>query len=135
PLSNLVPSASRGFPETRALSRGFRTSASGARAIDSTCRRSAIHSAVERPRSARAAMPETLTCPECHRKVRLPDHLIGKRVKCPSCGGTFTATPATTSVPAIAAVPEPAPFEPMTAPPPPPPPYEEQAQDELAFPR
>src|SRR5438034_126853 len=48
---------------------------------------------------------------------------------------TFTATPATTSVPAIAAVPEPAPFEPMTAPPPPPPPYEEQAQDELAFSR
>src|SRR5438874_6643627 len=80
-------------------------------------------------------MPETLTCPECQRKVRLPDHLFGKRVKCPSCGGTFTATPTTLSAPAITAVPEPAPFESMQAPMPEPARDEEQAQADLAFPR
>ncbi|MBI1913804.1 MAG: hypothetical protein HYS12_03490, partial [Planctomycetes bacterium] len=83
-------------------------------------------------------MPETLTCPECQRKVRLPDHLIGKRVKCPSCGGTFTATPTTMAVPALPTEPEPAvPFEPMPAPVGPVsarPPVEEQEGD-LAFPR
>src|SRR5947207_2822506 len=80
----------------------------------------------------RATMPETWTCPECQRKVRLPDHLIGKRVKCPSCGGTFTATSATVPAPAFVPAPAPvAPFEPMPAPmPAPQPPDEEQEQDD-----
>jgi hypothetical protein len=75
-------------------------------------------------------MPETLTCPECQRKVRLPDHLIGKRVKCPSCGGTFTATPATVPAPAFVPVPQPPPFEPE----PPPPRYQDEEPDEQQVP-
>src|SRR5207302_11069731 len=57
-------------------------------------------------------------------------HLIGKRVKCPSCGGTFTATPASVQVPGIAPASEPAPFEPEPAPPR----YEDQEQDDRDFP-
>jgi predicted Zn finger-like uncharacterized protein len=36
-------------------------------------------------------MPETIHCPECSRKLRVPDHLLGKKVKCPSCSAIFTA--------------------------------------------
>ena len=41
-------------------------------------------------------MPETTTCPDCGRKLRVPDELIGKKVKCPDCKVKFTAgiTPA-----------------------------------------
>jgi predicted Zn finger-like uncharacterized protein len=31
-------------------------------------------------------------CPSCSRKVRVPDELLGKMVKCPTCGHTFAAT-------------------------------------------
>jgi predicted RNA-binding Zn-ribbon protein involved in translation (DUF1610 family) len=34
-----------------------------------------------------------LDCPSCGRKLRLPEDLLGKRVKCPTCGGEFDATP------------------------------------------
>src|SRR5207302_593089 len=37
-------------------------------------------------------MPEVIQCPKCNRKLRVPDHLLGKKVKCPSCSSTFTAT-------------------------------------------
>jgi predicted Zn finger-like uncharacterized protein len=30
-------------------------------------------------------------CPSCRRQLRVPDDLLGKLVKCPSCGTTFTA--------------------------------------------
>ncbi len=38
-------------------------------------------------------------CPACERKLRVPEELLGKKVKCPGCGGTFvgedkTRTPA-----------------------------------------
>ncbi len=36
-------------------------------------------------------MPEIVTCPECDRKLRVPDNLIGKKVKCPGCSVMFTA--------------------------------------------
>lgn len=38
-------------------------------------------------------MPHTITCPtsDCGRQLRVPDDLIGKKVKCPSCGSTFVA--------------------------------------------
>jgi predicted Zn finger-like uncharacterized protein len=49
---------------------------------------------------------ELVSCPECQRKLRVPDNLIGKQVKCPTCGHTFTADPV------------------AQAPPPPPPPEE-----------
>src|SRR6516162_2226970 len=30
-------------------------------------------------------------CPACTRKLRVPDDLLGAKVKCPTCGGTFDA--------------------------------------------
>lgn len=36
-------------------------------------------------------MPEIVSCPDCERKLRVPDNLIGKKVKCPGCGVMFTA--------------------------------------------
>jgi ribosomal protein L40E len=38
-------------------------------------------------------MPTTVDCPACDRKLRVPDRLRGKQVKCPECGDTFPATP------------------------------------------
>jgi predicted Zn finger-like uncharacterized protein len=46
-------------------------------------------------------MPEIVQCPECQRKLKVPENLLGKKVKCPTCGATFTA--------AGEAAPEPAP--------------------------
>jgi hypothetical protein len=37
-------------------------------------------------------MPEFVTCPDCRRKLRVPDDMLGKMVKCPDCKGTFLAT-------------------------------------------
>jgi predicted Zn finger-like uncharacterized protein len=36
-------------------------------------------------------MPELVSCPSCSRQLRVPDSLLGRAVKCPSCGATFTA--------------------------------------------
>jgi predicted Zn finger-like uncharacterized protein len=36
-------------------------------------------------------MPVSVSCPSCERKLRVPDELLGKRVKCPGCKNTFTA--------------------------------------------
>jgi hypothetical protein len=38
-------------------------------------------------------MPEITSCPQCQRKLRIPDELMGKKVKCPGCGLNFTAAP------------------------------------------
>jgi Zn-finger nucleic acid-binding protein len=32
-------------------------------------------------------MPIVVTCPECGGKLRVGDHLVGKRIKCPKCSG------------------------------------------------
>src|SRR4051794_3338553 len=40
----------------------------------------------------RGLMPEIISCPDCDRKLRVPEDLLGKKVKCPGCGITFTAT-------------------------------------------
>src|SRR5262245_54434063 len=56
-------------------------------------------------------MPVYVQCPQCERKLGVPDNLLGKRVKCPSCQTVFTA-----EEPGGAAAP----------PPPPPPPDEER---------
>lgn len=37
-------------------------------------------------------MPVLTTCPDCSAKMRVPDHAVGKQIKCPKCGGTFTVT-------------------------------------------
>lgn len=40
-------------------------------------------------------MPILTECQSCHRKLRVPDHLLGKSVKCPACGQAFrVAAPA-----------------------------------------
>jgi hypothetical protein len=38
-------------------------------------------------------MPEITTCPECDKKLKVPDNLIGKQVRCPGCSVMFTARP------------------------------------------
>jgi predicted Zn finger-like uncharacterized protein len=37
-------------------------------------------------------MPEQIRCPSCASTLRVPDNLLGQRVKCPRCQTTFTAT-------------------------------------------
>jgi hypothetical protein len=39
-------------------------------------------------------MPYVVDCPLCERPLRVPDALLGQRVKCPTCGGAFDAEPA-----------------------------------------
>ena len=43
-------------------------------------------------------MPAVITCPKCKTKFKLPDKLIGKAIKCSSCGTAFKtkAPPSTT---------------------------------------
>ena len=36
-------------------------------------------------------MPDLMNCPQCERRVRVPDELRGRSVKCPTCGTIFTA--------------------------------------------
>src|SRR5262249_36837619 len=37
-------------------------------------------------------MPEVVACPHCNKKLRVLDELVGAAVRCPSCGGQFTAS-------------------------------------------
>jgi hypothetical protein len=39
-------------------------------------------------------MNTIVDCPKCTRKLRVPEELLGRAVKCPDCGGTFEANPA-----------------------------------------
>ncbi len=36
-------------------------------------------------------MPEVTTCPQCRRRIRMPESALGRRVKCPGCGAPFVA--------------------------------------------
>jgi hypothetical protein len=36
-------------------------------------------------------MPQITICPDCEKKLRLPDHLIDTKVRCPACGNPFLA--------------------------------------------
>ncbi len=36
-------------------------------------------------------MPVNITCPNCQKTLRLPENLMGKRVRCPGCQEVFTA--------------------------------------------
>jgi hypothetical protein len=36
-------------------------------------------------------MPEITTCPDCDKKLKVPDNLIGKKVRCPGCNVMFVA--------------------------------------------
>jgi hypothetical protein len=37
-------------------------------------------------------MPETISCPQCQRKLRLPATVEGQTVQCPACQATFIAS-------------------------------------------
>lgn len=37
-------------------------------------------------------MPSIVDCPDCHRKLKVPEELLGQMVRCPSCNSTFTAS-------------------------------------------
>jgi predicted Zn finger-like uncharacterized protein len=37
-------------------------------------------------------MSEMIKCSQCNAPLRVPDHLLGKEVRCPSCQSTFTAS-------------------------------------------
>jgi len=39
-------------------------------------------------------MATIVDCPSCSRKLRVPEELLGKKVKCPTCSGTFDAVAA-----------------------------------------
>src|SRR5262245_60489435 len=43
-------------------------------------------------------MPRLITCSLCERRLRVPDELLGREVKCPSCGSEFTADAEKTSI-------------------------------------
>ena len=34
-------------------------------------------------------MSEIISCPSCHRKLQVPESLLGQDVQCPTCGATF----------------------------------------------
>jgi predicted Zn finger-like uncharacterized protein len=36
-------------------------------------------------------MPEPSQCPSCKAKVRVPERMLGKKMRCPKCQSTFTA--------------------------------------------
>src|SRR5262245_44196076 len=44
-------------------------------------------------------MPIQVTCPACGRTLRVPDNLLGQRVKCPSCFEQFAAASGPTPPP------------------------------------
>ncbi len=46
-------------------------------------------------------MATIVDCPSCNRKLRVPDDLLGKKVKCPTCGGTFDAVAGPGAVPKL----------------------------------
>jgi len=47
-------------------------------------------------------MSDITSCPQCQRKLRVTEDLVGQSVKCPSCGLIFTAA---TAIPSAAAAP------------------------------
>src|SRR5438128_297902 len=48
-------------------------------------------------------MPDIIQCPQCERKLKVPDTLRGKVVKCPTCGVAFSADAERTGPPDVAA--------------------------------
>lgn len=74
-------------------------------------------------------MPQVVSCPQCNRQLKVPDALLGKAVKCPGCGATFTASGGAGASPAPVA-PPPEQYGlagPAARPPPAPDDYEEES--------
>ena len=69
-------------------------------------------------------MPQLIQCTSCNKKLRVPDNLIGKKVKCPACGSTFMAAMEEEELPTAPLIEEPRPASRRPAPPPPDPGYE-----------
>jgi len=83
-------------------------------------------------------MPAIVDCPSCNRKLRIPDELLGRKVKCPTCNTTFDAVasqsggaPPAPPPGGVTAAPPPAPppFTPAAKPPAPPPAFTPPPQD------
>jgi uncharacterized Tic20 family protein/DNA-directed RNA polymerase subunit RPC12/RpoP len=70
-------------------------------------------------------MPLTVICPSCKAKLKAPDNLVGKAVKCPGCGSAVLVKAVAAAAPAAAPK---AIAKPKTAPPPP---KRPQALDEI----
>jgi hypothetical protein len=66
-------------------------------------------------------MPVTVVCPSCKAKLKAPDNLVGKAVKCPGCGSAVLvkAVAAVTPAGSGSSPKAPALAKPKTAPPPP----------------
>jgi uncharacterized protein len=47
-------------------------------------------------------MPVTVLCPSCKAKLKAPDHLVGKAVKCPGCGSAVLVKAVAAAAPAAA---------------------------------
>src|SRR5262245_22174929 len=76
-------------------------------------------------------MPETVQCPDCQSKLKVPETLLGKSVKCPKCGSVFQATGADAAEPPMPEAPvreRPA-ARPRPEPPPPDEEFEEEADE------
>ena len=54
-------------------------------------------------------MSDVVCCPKCERRLRLPEHLRGTQVRCPSCGEEFFGRAGEESAAAITAEPGPVP--------------------------
>ncbi|WP_232056265.1 zinc-ribbon domain-containing protein [Tuwongella immobilis] len=73
-----------------------------------------------------------MSCPECEKKIRVPEENIGKKVRCPACSAVFAIkAPKTAASAAAPAKPKPAPASP---PPPPPPAHTDDDEDNDANP-
>lgn len=73
-------------------------------------------------------MPTVISCPQCSTKLKVPDTVLGKNVKCPKCSFAFVA-PAATPSPAITKTPAAPPPPPVPQQPRPPAPREDYQDD------
>ena len=60
-------------------------------------------------------MPTVISCPECSEKFRVPDSLLGRKVKCPKCGKAVPTAPASEPVLTLAPTPIAPPEKPKKA--------------------
>jgi hypothetical protein len=64
-------------------------------------------------------MPVLTTCSSCRRQLQVPEELLGRLVKCPACGNTFSASASAAPGPAPATAAPPPSLPPLEAPAPP----------------
>ncbi|MER3414945.1 MAG: hypothetical protein C4297_01865 [Gemmataceae bacterium] len=63
-------------------------------------------------------MPQVMSCPACRSPVKIPDELIGRQVRCPTCQDVFTAAADTGQEPGVATAQPAARISPAAPPPP-----------------